>query len=123
MISYENIENREWKTEGFECSLSGDVVSFGAGTVTFPSESYTFESFDFLIEGDPDIPVQYDVFLLRNNEVDVMRTELGLDTVAFYDGEEALLHCLMSVVITPGAESSSLSLAVRNVVLQELSEE
>lgn len=116
MIERANIKVDNWHTEGFECEIVGDEIRFSAGSVVKGESTLSYDAFSFDVEGDEELSVVYDVYLLASGDVDVMRTEIGADTVAFYDGEGEVIHCLTSLEIPKGDSLPELTLTVRNVV-------
>lgn len=113
MISYENIQVANTWTEGFEVTLTEPLsLAFGPGKFFFQPASgdpvvWDFPAVSFDAEADPDIPVGYDVYLLDGTnedgeQIEVVRTELGLNVLQLYEGETPLLHALFSFVMQPG---------------------
>lgn len=121
-MEYENIKSSNWYMEGFECTLENGELSFAAGSLVMPSETLAYEAFEFDVEGDEEIPVVYDVYLLANGEPHVDRTEVSSNNVAFYDGTEEVRHCLMSFQLNPGDIIDNLTLVLRNVIKEDSDE-
>lgn len=124
MINYENIEMENVFTEGFELSLPSATslkITEGVFThiMTSGTEVFTFPAIEFDVEADDELPVQYDVYLLESaDKVSVMRTELGLGTVAVYEGEGVLMHPLLSFTLPPNTNDlNAIELNVRNIKL------
>src|SRR5690606_34749695 len=109
MVEYANIEATNWHTTGFETTLVNGLVSIATGSVIMAHRQVDYDAIEFELEADAEIPVAYDVYLLGNGTQDVVRTEVGIDTLSAYEGEEELVHCLISLQIEPGETLSSLS--------------
>lgn len=127
MIKYENIEVDNVFTEGFELSLpSATSIAITAGMFSHAKtqgiEVVTFPSIEFDVEGDAELSVQYDVYLLSKAgsdgfNVEVNRTELGMNTLALYEGDGELQHVLLSFTLPPNTNDlNGIELNVRNIV-------
>lgn len=134
MIKYENIEVENAFTEGFELSLpSPTSIKISAGMFSHEKAQglvvNTFPEIEFDVESDDELFVQYDVYLLvtpdsDGEKVDVVRTELGLGTIAIYEGDGELQHVLLSFVLPPNANDlNEIELIVRNIKLMPKEEE
>lgn len=127
MIVYENNEVANFWTEGFEVTLTEPLtLAFSPGKLFFQPENgdpvvWDYPAASFVADPDEDLPVGYDVYLLdgKNEEgvnVEVVRTELGMDVLQLYDGDVPLLHTLFSFVMQPGQESlKDMDIKVRTV--------
>lgn len=114
---------KDFWLEGFSLSLSPEfqlTVSEGAtkqdvrkksGNMTVNmTDNLTYPEFSFFIEPDKDLQVIYDVYLLYPTEtipeedsIQIDRTEIGSDdTIAFYEGEQELNHCLLTIQVPSG---------------------
>jgi hypothetical protein len=117
------------ETLGFEVTTSGLTVQVSEGSFVFyrrdekenpeDEQTYTEEktdfpafSFDVVPDDAADgalIDVIYDVYLVKdkdgNPSIHIDRTEYAEENIAFYDGEDELLHTLMSIRVPPLAES------------------
>ena len=121
------------KTEGFEVSTSSLSVEVSKGSISFfeairnddfPEEppktfkeiKHEFDAFSFEIEPDDAsdgllVDVIYDVYLILRNgspTIELFRTELGPYNDALYIPEDGdtILHSLMSIAISPNAETA-----------------
>jgi hypothetical protein len=127
MISYKEIETTGFEVVGFEVSTPTPFeVVVGDGQLNLLEKdgskiSHTFEAFAFDVEPDPDFPVVYDVHLVDGEEnIQVDRTVFTEGNVAFYEGEEPLLHTLTSFIVPVGANSlEDVNIEVRRVKLIE----
>jgi hypothetical protein len=128
---------RNCHTEGFGVSTPAPLtISVGNGTYVHEIESIRQEkkynnkgeligyepirekvkvrdfytAFEFDVESDPDFPVIYDVYLVRQPSksgelIHVSRTVMGGNEMAYYTGEDDLIHCLMTFMVTPNTTS------------------
>jgi hypothetical protein len=107
MINYIITRVEGVNMEGFEISIDGETFIVTEGTFFFEhdvreDELLSFPSFSFDVLGDPELPVQYIVYLCEDSTVYVQRNELLEDTMASYMGASQLLQPLVELTIEPG---------------------
>lgn len=131
MIIYEQTERPNFWTEGFDVTLTEPLtLAFGPGKLFFQPGSgdpvvWDYPAASFVADPDEELPVGYDVYLLDglNEEglnVEVVRTELGMDAVQVYEGDTPLLHTLFSFIMQPGQDSlKGFDITVRTIKQSE----
>jgi hypothetical protein len=147
MINEEIFDQAEnYFTEGFVVTQPDPLsISVGAGTffkekvervtntvivdgeeIEVPSINRYFEgqeypAFDLQLEGDEEVPVVYDIYLLRlpsnsGKVYQIDRTELSDDNIPMYTGEDTIEYCLIHIIIPPAATEAQVE--VRHVRLR-----
>lgn len=121
MISYQNFEATGFHSEGFETSLPSPMsVKIEEGKLFIEDKVFEYPAIEFDVEADDELETQYDVYLLSKPGSDglmvhIDRSELAIDSVAFYEGDGTLQHLLLSFTIPPNATSVG-DLLIRTVV-------
>lgn len=108
MIAERIAKTYNYSTEGFQVTTEGMEIRVGQGLFHSEDGSMEYPDFSFDVISDADVAVQYDVYLLKEeNEsgfpVQVDRTEMGQQRLAFYEGETAIQFTLMTINAPAGA--------------------
>lgn len=104
--------------EGFEVSTSGLKFLCEEGSVRvykqnsvedevvvpYSTEEYNYPNFVFDVDPHEELDVMYDVYLLEEDEISIVRTEMTKDADPKYEGEIPLIYRLASFTVTPGTK-------------------
>lgn len=105
MINYRDIESSGFGTEGFVPSVTNMTIEISEGKLKLEDSTHEYPSFSFEVEADESLNVVYDVYLLDTtdgeNSIHIDRTEMGGNSLAFYQESYKMLHCIMTLMVSP----------------------
>jgi len=118
VINYREHESSGFGTEGFIPSVTNMTIEVSEGKLKLDDNIHEYPSFSFDVEADESLNVVYDVYLLDTHEegssvIHIDRTELGRESLAFYQENYSMLHCIMTFIVSP--KSISLDDTIINV--------
>lgn len=104
MIDRKEIDIDGVNMEGFEVTSTSSTLSVGEGTYEnftgAETSITTYEAFEFDVEGDDELPVVYQAYLIEGGtKIYLERTEVTINTVPFYAGDEQPSHLLLQVKV------------------------
>jgi len=113
MINKLNNKSHDFYTEGFGVTFPEPFsVKVDSGKLCYITTKELIEQvypvFEFDVVPSLELPVVYDVHLLPydlETPIQVDRTEIGDDVLAFYVGKEELQHTLLSFMVMPKHKS------------------
>ncbi|MEK4378907.1 hypothetical protein [Bacillus sp. FSL R5-0434] len=86
-------------------------IEISEGVLRHGEDVYPLEAISFDLTPDTNYNVQYDLYLLLNSELNTASYQLHkayLDGESFcnYEGDERLIHTVMSITVSPTGERS-----------------